>query len=132
MHHSLKYGLYMLANAPITLKNEYPIIRRMVAEDKRDRVQLRKKLCLSLVQMFPWLITEIEETIEAKQRPWKCPIVWIDRYRTWVGRWGRLRQRTSCYDPRAIVQRQEDSDDTFILQLQPQSAESPAEFGARR
>ncbi|KAK1777740.1 hypothetical protein QBC45DRAFT_329975 [Copromyces sp. CBS 386.78] len=67
----LKYGFYILADAPVILKDEYHLFRRMFAEDERNKDQFRKKLRLGLVQMFRWVISKVEETIEAKRRPWK-------------------------------------------------------------
>ncbi|KAK3948618.1 hypothetical protein QBC32DRAFT_317627 [Pseudoneurospora amorphoporcata] len=48
----LKYALYILADAPVILKNEYYLMRMMFAEDKRNKDQLRKKLRLGLDVRF--------------------------------------------------------------------------------
>ncbi|KAJ4390299.1 hypothetical protein N0V85_007358 [Neurospora sp. IMI 360204] len=68
---ALKYAFYILSDAPKTLKKEYPLLRRMIEEDNRNRADFRRKLRLGLVQMFKWLISKVEETIETKRAPWK-------------------------------------------------------------
>ncbi|EAA30131.3 hypothetical protein GE21DRAFT_5370 [Neurospora crassa] len=68
---SLKYAFYILSDAPKTLKKEYPLLRRMIEEDDRNREDFRRKLRLGLVQMFRWLIGKVEETIKTKRAPWR-------------------------------------------------------------
>ncbi|KAK3338910.1 hypothetical protein B0H65DRAFT_445179 [Neurospora tetraspora] len=84
---SLKYAFYILSDASKTLKKEYPLLRRMIAEDNRNREVFRRKLRLGLVQMFKWLISKVEETIETKRARWKVgklrvtiPLQWDLRF----------------------------------------------------
>ncbi|KAL0466374.1 hypothetical protein QR685DRAFT_547965 [Neurospora intermedia] len=67
----LKYGLYILSNAPEALTNEYHLMEDLIQEDHCNREEFRRKLRLGLVQIFTKLKGKVEQVIEGKRKPWK-------------------------------------------------------------
>lgn len=70
----LKYGLYILSDAPNSLAKEYHLMQDLIAEDRRNRAEFRRKLRLGLVQMFTKLKGKVEHIIAGKRKHWKVPV----------------------------------------------------------
>lgn len=60
---ALKYGFYILADAPAELTEEYPLIHDLLAEDARDSQNFRRRLRIGIISMLRFMRERAEETM---------------------------------------------------------------------
>lgn len=66
----LKYGLYILADAPTALQKEYHLIKDLLDEDRRNKEEFRRRLRLGLMQMLIKLNAKVKELITGLRKNW--------------------------------------------------------------